>query len=801
MIKNIIPSFYKINLQIDDINFYNNSLKYNGTVTIIIDIKNETDIISLNSKNININSITFNNIKCCYDSKDDILNIKSDNKFSVGNHTLIIVFDNIITEDLEGIYYTKSNNSLIITTHMEPIYARKVFPCFDDPSLKAIFQLTVKTLTEYNCISNTNIIATKNISKDIKKIKFDKTPIMSTYLFCFVLGNIVPTSEEPLITKNGTLVNGYSIKDTRELMNFSIKHTVKAIEYYEEWFDIKYILPKLDIVSIPNFDAGAMENWGIVTFREHSILCNDGASDFYKFNIINTIFHEIAHQWFGNLVTLSKWDDLWLNESNATFFSWIAMYNLYKEYIPECVFYNHEYSHALIYDSFKNTHPIVSKNNNPVELFDEISYNKGACLINYMADLTGIDDFKNGIQKYLKLHKFKNTSSEDYYKLVNSNNFEMIKKLLETSGYPLINLKINNNILKITIQKFNHKSNERYESDFMITYENDNVKKYLLINKDYIEIKINNTDFLFNKSNKFLCVINYSNFFPCLKMMNNDDILSYINNNFLLFRSSIINYKEYFNRIKFILNNYTFSENSILIIIQILKNINLIFEILDLKNKCNIFHKNNIIRFLKLKIIKIMNYFVCSKNKIYYLKELIEEFLEMNCIHFENKKYINIVYKIYKNNNKCIFTSILKTIIKYDINEFCKIYKMGIDSDIITKNDILYSLTHTTSEINFIYLLNNYKKVVKKQDYYSYFYSLSKNKLFQKKVIEFIMNKYNESNEKKTFIHILCKISVNIYNENEILSVLNFLEKINSKEHFLTINKIRDILDFNTKIF
>ena len=328
MNNNLIINNYNIFLDIDI-----QKLIYSGKVYIDLIIKNHIEKLEINSKKIKILSIKINNNNCVWDEdkQNEIIIIKYN--YVPNNYKIEIIFINHIDEEMYGLYHCNKNNDLILCTHLEPTSARSFIPCFDIPNIKSIFLLTVcidKHLTGISNNSIRNVHFDKKINKKI--ISFNPTPIMSTYLLCLVIGNLSPVLTQPLITNDNILINGYSLEIDKKYMGWSITHSKQALEFFTKWFGIKYPLDKFDIVCIPNLISDAMENWGCVTFREKSILLNNPNNYYTKIIILKTLYHEIAHQWFGNLVTLRNWNDLWLNESTATFFSWMALQINYPNY-------------------------------------------------------------------------------------------------------------------------------------------------------------------------------------------------------------------------------------------------------------------------------------------------------------------------------------------------------------------------------------------------------------------------------------------------------------------------------------
>jgi len=804
---NIIVNNYKIFLDINTTNLY-----YIGHVLIDLNVLNNINELILNCQNIDIHKFILNNKKYPYQYDKNKNEIKITYNFTKNNYKLYFMFKNVISDDLEGIYYTKESNKLVICTQLEPTYARRVFPCFDDPIYKSTFELSVKLYDNaYNCISNMPIKKI-NTALDYKIYIFDKTPLMSTYLLCVVIGDIVPVLSKPLITSSGVLINGYCLKEHVKYMKWAIKHAKKSIEYFEKWFDIKYQLPKLDIMSIPNFRSGAMENWGVVTFREEYILLFNKFSDSSKLVILEVLYHELAHQWFGNLVTMKNWTNLWLNESNATYFSWNALHEKYPKYESK-LFYNIlEYKKTQLIDGFTNTHPIIPKNiNNISDIFDEISYAKGSCLINYISGVLGYDNFKDAIRKYIHDHKYSNADSLDLYKYFNKYNVnidfnKLINDLIHTKGYPIFNLEIQNNKLIITKEKFNLNKNikEEYNTDIYIKLQKSNNTEILNLNSKVTTIDITNNEFHLNPSSEFLCIINYINFKPSFKIMNDIDILKYIDDEFIFSTHGFKSLKNYLDIVNDIITNNLLKSN--ILLLSILSDINRIFNILILNNNNKLLSEltNYVNTNFKKKLLKLTIKFL--KTKIKYSEELLDQLLILFTINLKYDKMINYAkelfistIKIYNNTNKFYLSKSLFKIINNFYPEYTPQILNLLNTTNITyiKHNIIESFQYINID-SYNNIINNFSKFIKLQDYSLLFMTLSKNKNIQSNLLNFIFN--NSKNLQKNydiFLHILKNISTNIFNLELNDLFQKYILSIYNKKHDISFNKILDILNIN----
>lgn len=362
--------------------------------------------------------------------------------------TLSIEFESKLNHNMQGCYISSyelnGQPQQIVATQFESHYAREAFPCVDEPAAKAEFgvQLEITDLTSADTVLfNTPI---SNIYH--KTFHFKRTPPMPTYLLAWVIG---PLQSVSTVSQHGIKVTSYAaLNQSIESLVFANDTAAKALDYYDEKFGVKYPLPKLDQVALPDFESGAMENWGLITYRESCMLADKNASLEVKKSVAITVTHELSHQWFGDLVTMRWWDDLWLNESFASIMEYFATAALYPEFNIWQDFFTGECLAALRRDCLRGVQSVHQTVNNPAEistLFDSaIVYAKGARLILMLIRLMGEENFNRGIRYYFDKYKYKNTVGDNLWDALqlfaNFNIKDFMHAWISQSGYPALQL-------------------------------------------------------------------------------------------------------------------------------------------------------------------------------------------------------------------------------------------------------------------------------------------------------------------------------------------------------------------------
>jgi len=462
---NVTPIKYDIQIKPDLENF-----TFHGIETITLNIKKPTKILTLHSKEIDIETASVligkNKIfaqKISYNKKLETVSFIFSKSINSGGVKLGIVFQGILNDKMRGFYRSQYKIEEKVyhmaTTQFEATDARRAFPCFDEPAQKAVFHVSLIIPKGKTAISNTLPVSVLEHEAGYDVVKFSPTPKMSTYLLAFIIGDFEFVSSK---TKNGTQVRVFTTPGKSHQAKFALSCAVKTLEFYEKYFDIKYPLPILDMIAIPDFASGAMENWGAITYRESALLVDEANSSLSnKQWVALVVAHELAHQWFGNLVTMEWWTHLWLNEGFASYIEYLAVDKLFPKWDIWTQFSTNDLGVALRLDALRHTHPIEVTVNHPSEIgeiFDEVSYSKGASVIRMLASYLGEKDFRDGLRYYLKKHSYKNTETLHLWQAFEKVSKKPVSKMMHNwtsrPGYPVVKAEIKNNELVLSQSRF-----------------------------------------------------------------------------------------------------------------------------------------------------------------------------------------------------------------------------------------------------------------------------------------------------------------------------------------------------------
>ncbi|KAK8620087.1 hypothetical protein V6N13_066572 [Hibiscus sabdariffa] len=497
-----VPKRYDIQLKPDLA-----ACKFGGNVAIDVDIVADTRFIVLNAAQLSIDSGSvsfshpnsnkvFGTPKVGMVEADEILVLEFAETLPIGMGVLTVGFEGVLNDKMKGFYrstydhYGEKKNMAV--TQFEPAYARQCFPCWDEPAFKAKFKITLLDVpSELVALSNMPVEGELNTGT-LKTVYYEESPVMSAYLVAVVIGLFDYIEDH---TSDGIKVRVYSQVGKANQGKFALNVALQTLGFYKDYFQMPYSLPKLDMVAIPDFAAGAMENYGLVTYRETALLLDDlHSAAANKQRVATVVAHELAHQWFGNLVTMEWWTDLWLNEGFATWMSYMAKDKLFPEWKIWTQFFDHETSEGLRLDGLEESHPIEVEVNHASEIdeiFDTISYRKGASIIQMLKGYVGGPCFQNSLATYIKRYELSNAKTDDLWAVLKEVCNEPVDKIMDSwtkqKGYPVLSVRVKNQTLEIKQSQFLYgNSDGRGQWIIPITYccgDYDSSKSFLMEKK------------------------------------------------------------------------------------------------------------------------------------------------------------------------------------------------------------------------------------------------------------------------------------------------------------------------------
>jgi aminopeptidase N/puromycin-sensitive aminopeptidase len=446
---NVIPEHYALHLTPDL-----KAATFTGEETIDVTLAHPSSTIALNAIELKLTSVkalpqrtgetqapTMGQTgTVTYDEANEQATLTFPTPLPAGKTSLSIEYTGILNDKLRGFYLSKTAKRNYAVTQFESTDARRAFPSFDEPALKATFDLSLTVDKGDIVIANTNMLSDKPASAGMHTQTFATTPKMSTYLLAFQVGDWVCTEGKA----DGTPIRSCSTPDKLALTPFALHAAEHFLHYYNQYFGVKYAMPKLDMIGIPDFEAGAMENWGCITYRETALLVDDKAPLSAKKLVAVDVAHEMAHQWFGDLVTMQWWDNLWLNEGFATWMEYKAV----EDWQPTWGMREDaalSLNSTMDLDAAPTTRSIRSKADTPAEIneqFDGIAYGKAGAVIGMVEHYVGDAAFQNGLHSYMQTHKFSNATAEDFWGAQTKASGKPVDKIMESyvsqQGEPLL---------------------------------------------------------------------------------------------------------------------------------------------------------------------------------------------------------------------------------------------------------------------------------------------------------------------------------------------------------------------------
>jgi aminopeptidase 2 len=490
-----------------------------------LDVNEDTTSISLNTIDLKIHSthvtadeqVISDSPTLSHDEDSQTTKVSFDKTIPKGTKAkLTMTFTGTLNDNMAGFYRSSfkaedGSTTYMATTQMEPTDARRAFPCFDEPALKAKFSVTLIADDKMTCLSNMDVASEKTVESKItsgkrKAVTFNPTPLMSTYLLAFIVGelNYIETNSFRVP------VRVYAPKDRNiEHGRYSLELAAKTLEFYEKTFDSDFPLPKMDMIAIPDFSAGAMENWGLVTYRVVDVLIDEkNSSAAVKQRVAEIVQHELAHQWFGNLVTMDFWDGLWLNEGFATWMSWYSCNAFYPDWKVWEGYVTDNLAGALSLDSLRSSHPIevpVKRADEINQIFDAISYSKGSSVIRMISKYVGEETFMEGIRRYLKKHAYGNTETGDLWAALSDASGKDVGKVMDIwtkkVGFPVVTVTEGTDSIHLKQNRFLRTADVKPEEDetlypvFLGLRTKDGVNEDLTLFDREADFKLKDLDF------------------------------------------------------------------------------------------------------------------------------------------------------------------------------------------------------------------------------------------------------------------------------------------------------------------
>ncbi len=470
--RTVTPTHYY--LSIDPAFAREEDTAFNGREKIIVNVHERTNSITLHAKGLEISGVNYaydNGRSTCfapfdkveYDPANETATLYFHRALPVGEGELSLDFSGKLGQ-LDGLhrsrYTVDGSPRYMLTTQMEPVHARQMFPCFDEPALKARYDLSVIVNENLTAISNMGAREERPLGGGKKEVKFGTTPIMSSYLLYLGAGEF-----ESLEQRVGeTTLRVLTIPGQRERGRFALEVATKFLAYYEEYFGIQYPLDKLDLIGVPDFSAGAMENWGAITFKQDMLLYDEKTASFEdRQRVAMVVAHELVHQWFGNLVTMEWWNDLWLNESFADFLASKGQEVCYPEMRADADYVGKRVSMAFELDALASSHPINVPVQTSAEIgqtFTPISYSKGGMVLRMLERHIGADAFREGLQRYLQKHQHGNAQGRDLWQefsnVTGQPIAEMMQRWTDQVGYPVLDVARDGDRLTLAQRRFTY---------------------------------------------------------------------------------------------------------------------------------------------------------------------------------------------------------------------------------------------------------------------------------------------------------------------------------------------------------
>ncbi|MDR4468000.1 MAG: M1 family metallopeptidase [Nitrospira sp.] len=464
--RHVLPTRYDLRLEPDL-----KAATFTGQVSITLSVKQETQTILLNATDLHIASTGIEGqngrtIAAEIELEPTLqrARISCHQRLAPGEWRLHLSFRGALNDQLRGFYrstYKDSSGTVqtMAATQFEATDARRAFPCWDEPDFKAVFSTTLVVDPHLTAISNTAVVS-ESQAQNKKTVRFAETIKMSTYLVAFVVGQLQPT-ESVFVGK--TPLRILTVPGKQDLTAFGQEIAVASLKFFEEYYGISYPGDKLDLVAIPDFASGAMENFGAITFRETALLVDQrSGTHAERGRVADVVAHENAHMWFGDLVTMSWWNGLWLNEAFATFMEMLAV-DAWKPEWKRWETFSVARAAAFSVDGLVSTRPIEFPVRAPKDaeaMFDVLTYEKGASVLRMLEQYIGPNVFRDGVRQYLRTHAYGNADTKDLWEAIGAVAHQPVPDLMNgwifQPGFPLVTATVNGQTLTLSQRRFTY---------------------------------------------------------------------------------------------------------------------------------------------------------------------------------------------------------------------------------------------------------------------------------------------------------------------------------------------------------
>jgi puromycin-sensitive aminopeptidase len=462
--RTVLPSQYVVSLSPNL-----DTASFTGSVTIAAEATQAANEIVLNAIELDIHSVTVNGSDAPYSLNEELERLIIDTSVSPGPVSIHISFTGTLNDKLRGFYRSTftdgdGNTRTIATTQMQSTDCRRAFPCFDEPDFKATFAIDLTFNNDLLAVSNGKEIRREELPNNQVRVWFSETMLMSTYLVAFVVGPLEAT--EPVMVGNIPL-RVIHVPGKSHLTEFGLRVGAFCIDWFQNYYGIPYPSDKCDLLALPDFAAGAMENLGCITFREVLLLVDPETSTQIEQELVAAVVaHELAHMWFGDLVTMRWWNGIWLNEAFATFMEVAATDAIAPQWTMWTSF-GLDRSAAFEVDSLHSTRTVEFPVESPADadgMFDVLTYQKGGALLRMLEQYLGPDRFRAGVSHYLKTHSYGNTETGDLWDAIehvvstDGGDNVPVRALMDSwiwqAGYPLVSARVDGNTLVLSQRQF-----------------------------------------------------------------------------------------------------------------------------------------------------------------------------------------------------------------------------------------------------------------------------------------------------------------------------------------------------------